>query len=162
MKIGVVLVGLVSFFQQVDLSTARANFEKAEKSKTNTAVLFNLLKDYHQSDAILQAYKGASSVLQARYVTDQKTKKKLVVEGIRVLEGAIKDNSINIEMRLIRLIIQENTPKVLKYKMNMDADKQMILANFASQSREVKGMIKRYATTRSTFFTVAELGKLSN
>lgn len=162
MKIGVVLLWLVTVLQQVDLPTVRANFENAEKSKSSTAALFNLLKDYDQPNAVLRAYKGASSVLQARYIVDQKTKRKLVIDGIRALEAAVKSSPDHVEIRLIRLIIQENTPKVLKYKLNMDADKQMILANFESQSREVKGLIKRYAMTRSKFFTATELGKLTN
>ena len=147
---------------QTDLGTVRADFEKADKSKETTAALYNSLKDYKKSNPVLLAYKGASATLQARYIADQKAKKKLVIEGIKELEAAVKSSPDNTEIRLVRLIIQENSPKILKYKMNMGEDKQMILANFASQHREVKEMIKRYATKRSKFFTAAELNKLSD
>ncbi|WP_140937289.1 hypothetical protein [Sphingobacterium lumbrici] len=161
MKILVALV--VSFFwmSSIDLGSIRADFEKAENSKANTEHLYNLLKDYDKGDPVIQAYKGAAYSLQARYTTDKKDKKELFVAGVKDIEAAIKSAPNNVEIRLIRLIIQENTPKMLKYKMEIDTDKQMILTNFSAQHTAVKGLIRRYATKRSTVFTASEMDKLS-
>lgn len=151
----------VTIFLQVDLSTVRSNFEKAESSKESTKTLYNSLKDYSKSDPVLLAYKGAAYGLQARYIADRKEKKNLFVAGAKDLEAAVKSAPNNVEIRLIRLIIQENTPKVLKYKENINEDKQMILTNFEVQTKVVKDAIRRYASSRSKVFTANDL-KLIN
>lgn len=152
----------ISLWLQVDLSSVRSNFEKADGSKEYTAALYNQLKNYNNTDPVLLAYKGAAYVLQARYVSDRKTKKELFVDGAKDIEKAVSTAPNNVEIRLVRLIIQENTPKILKYKGNINTDKQMILTNFDSQSKAVKDAVKRYATTRSTVFTVADLRMLTH
>lgn len=157
----IVLFLSVSSWFAPDLGTVRSAFEKADKSKDATTSLYNSLKDYERSDAVLLAYKGAATVLYARYQNNQNAKKKLVIEGIKTLESAVKIDSDNIEIRLVRLIIQENSPKILKYKTNISADKQIILTNFTKQSKAVKEIIKRYASQRSKLFTAAELRTLN-
>lgn len=151
----------VALFLQVDLSTVRSSFEKADSSKEQTASLYNSLKDYSKSDPLMLAYKGAAYGLQARYVTDRKEKKNLFLAGAKDLEAAVRLAPNNVEIRLVRLIIQENTPKVLKYKGNINEDKQMILTNFDKQTKVVKEAIRRYASSRSKLFTANDL-KLIN
>lgn len=156
------IIMALSLWIQVDLPTIRINFEKAEQSKVNTENLYNLLKDYNKSNHTIIAYKGASAALQARYESVAKKKKALFISGVTELEAAVAAAPENVEIRLIRFIIQENSPKILKYKVNLMEDKQMILAKFDAQSRPVRDVIKRYATTRSKLFSEAELLKLSN
>lgn len=152
----------ISIFLQTDLRAVRSNFEKAESSKENTAILYKQLKDYSKNDPVLLAYKGAAYGLQARYMVDKKKKKELFIAGAKDIEAAVLASPDNIEIRLVRLIIQENTPKILKYKENITADKQMILTNFESQPKVVKDAIRRYATTRSKVFTAVDLQKIAN
>ena len=144
----------------VDLSTVRRNFEEAKDSKIATEKLVGLLRNYQENDPLLMGYKGASLTLQARYEQGRSEKRDMVARGIHMLEGAIKSAPKNIELRLIRLAVQENSPKILKYKMNMSEDKQLILSNYAAQSVEVKAVIKRYAK-QSTFFTTEDGQKLA-
>lgn len=151
----------VALWLQVNLSSIRSNFEKADNSKEYTEKLYNQLKDYNKTDPLLLAYKGAAYGLQARYVNDKKRKKELFVAGAKNIESAVAMAPDDVEIRLIRLIIQENTPKVLKYKANINADKQMILTKFGSQSKTVKDAVRRYATTRSKVFTTVDLHVLS-
>lgn len=160
-KIFASVLWAISLLLQVDLSSVRSNFEKADSSKEYTATLYNQLKTYDKTDPVLLAYKGAAYALQARYVADRKTKKELFVDGAKEIEKAVSSAPNNVEIRLVRLIIQENTPKILKYKGNIDTDKQMILTNFESQSKAVKDAVKRYATTRSNVFTAADLRMLT-
>ena len=63
-------------------------------------------------------------------------------------------------MRLIRLSIQENTPKLLKYKANIEADKKQILLLFDKQSSDLKEYIKNYVK-QSKIFTEAEKQQLN-
>ena len=71
-----------------------------------------------------------------------------------------KSNPNNVEARLIRLSIQENTPKLLKYKANIDADKKQILLLFDKQSSDLKEYIKNYVK-QSKIFTEAEKQQLN-
>lgn len=162
MNVVLSIIMTLSVWLQTDLPSIRTNFEKAEQSKANTENLYNSLKDYNKSNHTIMAYKGASAALQARYVTDAKKKKALFIAGVKELEAAVKSAPENIEIRLIRLIIQENSPKILKYKMNLKEDKQMILAKFDLQNHPIREVIKRYASTRSKLFSETELSKLSN
>lgn len=146
---------LLLFFQ-VDLSSVRAQFQAADQSKDHTVKLANSLKDYKGSDAVLLAYKGASIAMQAKFEANRKTKKTLFIDGVTLLENAVVSSPNNIEIRLIRLIMQENTPKILKYKSNITADKQLIVSQYAKQSAVVKKEISTYAK-RSKLFTAAEL-----
>ncbi|WP_164109485.1 MULTISPECIES: hypothetical protein [Sphingobacterium] len=146
-----------SLWFEVDLSSVRSNFEKSDTSKEFTATLYNQLKNYSKTDPVLLAYKGASYTLQARYVSDRKMKKELFIDGAKDIESAVAAAPNNIEIRLVRLIIQENTPKILKYKGNINTDKQMILTNFDTQPKVVKEAVRRYASTRSKIFTATDL-----
>ncbi|ERJ58483.1 hypothetical protein [Sphingobacterium paucimobilis] len=151
----------ISFWFQIDLSSVRSNFEKSDTSKEAAATLYNQLKNYNKTDPVLLAYKGAAYAMQARYASDRKDKKELFVAGAKDIESAVAAAPNNVEIRLVRLIIQENTPKILKYKGNINTDKQMILSNFGSQTKVVKDMVKRYADSRSAVFTAAELRTLT-
>ena len=141
---------------QVDLSSVRAQFQASEQSQEHTLKLVNTLKDYKGSNAVLLAYQGASIAMQAKFETERKTKKTLFIEGVKNLEKAVQTAPKDVEIRLIRLIIQENTPKILKYKSNIEEDKKMIVSNYSSQSAVVKKEISTYAK-RSKLFTAAEL-----
>lgn len=161
MNILISLFLLLGVYFQTDLATVRSNFEKAGDSKGNTTIFYNSLKDYNGKDNTIAAYKGAAFALQARYTGDRKHKKELFVAGAKDLEAAIAKDPTNVELRFIRLIIQENTPKILKYKGDLTTDKQMIITSFAKQPTVVKEAIKRYALKKSTLFTAAELRKLN-
>ncbi|TDS14527.1 hypothetical protein [Sphingobacterium paludis] len=145
----------------VDLTSVRKNFEEAKDSKAVTEKLYTMLCNYREDDPLLIGYKGASFTLKARYEQGRSEKREMVAQGIKTVEGAIKLAPKNIELRLIRLAVQENSPKILKYKMNMQEDKQLIVANFAAQPAEVKSMIKRYAK-QSAFFTAEDAKKIGN
>lgn len=100
---------------------------------------------------IYQAYKGAAIALKSRYAIDAKTKRKLFVEGVKGVELALKNNPDNAEIRLIRLSIQENTPKILKYKAHIGEDKKILLDSFGQQTPALKAYIKKYANQSKVF-----------
>ncbi len=153
---GVLLVFLTLFSSWgIDLDSVRKQFEEAKASKESTESLYKLLKDYQKDDPVLLAYKGAALTLRARYLNERSAKKDMVAQGIALLERAVKASPRQVEVRLIRLAIQENSPKILKYKMNIAEDKQMILSNTSAQSTAVKSLVKRYVK-QSQLFTAEE------
>src|SRR5690606_1373192 len=142
-----------------DLSTVREHFRKAKDSQSATLTLYQELSDYTKDDPVLLTYKGASQVLKARFEKDRARKKEFVSRGIKEIEESVRVAPTKIEIRLVRLAIQENSPKILKYKGAMEEDKQMILSNFESQSSAVKTIIRQYVA-QSDYFTQSEKEKV--
>ncbi|MEO9891955.1 hypothetical protein [Aurantibacter sp.] len=102
--------------------------------------------------AILIAYKGAFSTLKSKHSKQIKDKKTYFKDGVALIELAIERDANNIEIRCLRLGVQENTPKFLKYKSDIPADKQYILDHFKSEnSQEIKNFIKGYIQQSKTF-----------
>ncbi len=91
----------------------------------------------------------------------RKEKKELFVEGVKLIESAIKTEPNNLEIRLIRLSIQENTPKILNYKKNITEDKRFIVAQFAKQNQSLKEYVQSFVS-QSSVFTAEEKQTILN
>ncbi|SFN21405.1 hypothetical protein SAMN05421738_108106 [Algoriella xinjiangensis] len=149
----------ITFFFGLTLSELRTDFENAAKSAKNVDILYNKLDDYTGNNQTIVAYKGASVILKARFVKDKATKKKYFTDGATLINDAVKNDSKDVENRLIRLIIQENIPKFIKYNQNIQQDKQFIVDNYNSAPKEVQTLVKTYAKKYNTF-TPQQLKKL--
>ncbi len=92
-----------------------------------------------------RAYKGALMMKKSSFEKTPKDKIELFKQGKTLLEKEIGANSKNTEYRFLRLIIQENTPAILKYQSNIAEDAQWIEANYSSLDSDVKSSIVSYA-----------------
>lgn len=142
-----------------NFSDVREQYYAASKTKQNAEKFYNSLSKYDKENKTLLAYKGAALALKSKFTSDKKSKKALFIEGITLLENMVKTDADNAEIRLIRLSIQENTPKFLKYKANIEEDKKIILSSFDKQSKELKEYITIYVN-QSKVFTEAEKKKI--
>lgn len=91
------------------------------------------------------AYIGALIMKHSQFWETPKEKATHFREGKNLLEQAISSKPTNAEFRFLRLAIQENTPKVLKYKINLEEDKNLIIEKFGTLDAIVKKVIKTYA-----------------
>jgi hypothetical protein len=66
------------------------------------------------------------------------------------LEKAILKNNKNAEYRFLRLIIQENAPKVLKYNANIKEDVKVVSSEYLSFASEVKSAVVNYSKTSAS------------
>lgn len=162
MKVFLSIVFAITFsvFQSYNLPDIRKMYVASSNSKANTNTFYDFMNKYSKNDETLLAYKGASIALKSKFTSGLKQKKEGFIKGVTILENVIKVNPNNIEARLIRLSIQENTPKLLKYKGNIDADKKQILYLFNKQSLDLKEYIKKYAS-QSLVFNTAEKQQLN-
>lgn len=161
MKLAITLLTTLYIFFCQELPTVRQNYIEASKNQKNTEEFYSLMENYNKDNKTLLAYKGASIAMKARYAKQIKQKKNLFVEGIKILENALKSDPNNLEIRLIRLSIQENSPKILKYKNNIDEDKKLLLSNFNKQNQALKEYIKDYIV-QSNGFTDKEKKSILN
>ena len=154
---------LMSFILVVcqELPNARKAYIDASKSQKNAEAFYDLMANYNYQNEVLLAYKGASIALKAKYAKQIKLKKSLFIEGVTIIEKSIKIEPNNIETHLIRLSIQENSPKILNYKSNIDEDKKIILTNFDKQNQSLKIFIKDYIQ-QSTIFSEKEKKSIIN
>jgi hypothetical protein len=141
-----------TFGEAQDVSKVRAAYGSLEKDPVATQALYDVLKDVSEEKTLLAGYKGAIVMLQAKHVKGIKNKKKLFKDGLVLLEGAIEVYPNNIEMRTLRMSIQENAPKFLKYNKQIEEDKKFILENLKNTtSSSVKVFVNSYVSQSKLF-----------
>ena len=147
-----VLLVLTSFLEP-NLLEVRKNFVQANDSKEISVKLHTALESVtKESKLVLVAYKGAANTLMAKHSKGIKQKKGFFKEGVMYLEFAIEKSPKNIEIRCLRLSVQEHSPKILKYKKNIKEDKQFLIDNFKKTTdKAVKKFVKDYVLQSSVF-----------
>ena len=93
------------------------------------------------------AYEGALLMKKAGLATKIKDKLIFFKAGHAKLESAIKNNSTNVEYKFLRLVIQEKSPKILKYKSEIIDDKNIIISSFKILSPTVQKAIREFSKT---------------
>lgn len=160
MKAILTLFLFITFLNNQDLSEVRKQFIAAATSKSVAEDLYNKLTNIsNEGSKTLVAYKGAARAIMAKFASRQGDKMKYFKEGAKLLEYAIKSEPGNIEIRMIRLSIQENAPKITGYKHNINEDKDFILNNYHIQNNVLKEFLKGYIV-QSKAFSESEKAKL--
>lgn len=132
---------LVAF--QADISKKELYSVLAEESLESVDQLIGRLEKSNNSQ-LTQAYIGALNMKKAGLIKGPGAKLKQFKEGAEVLEKIIDENPDIAEYRFLRLIIQENAPKILKYNKQIEDDKELILSKFDSLEKSLQTEIKNY------------------
>jgi len=148
-----ILTALSLNIQSLNFDAVRTAYKEAAQDKSKVEAFHKRLSKVTKEDnAVLIAYKGASIALLAKKAKTIKDKKEGFIKGVSFVEYALKKAPNNIEVRFIRLSIQENTPKLLKYKGNLEEDKLFILAQFKNiKFSHLKNHIKDYISHSKVF-----------
>ncbi|SIP92829.1 hypothetical protein SAMN05880574_102140 [Chryseobacterium sp. RU37D] len=141
------LAAFILFFQS-SLETLRESYTKANSSNANTEAFINAAEKTSGSDAVIQGYKAAAQIMEAK--TAKTNRKALVKSGATSLESIIKNNPNNAELRVIRMSVQENIPKIVAYRGSLKDDKAFLLNNYNKQNASLKNYIKRFAAQSKT------------
>ncbi len=97
-----------------------------------------------------EAYEGALLMKKAGMGGNPKEKLELFKSGKIKLETCIKKDSLNSEFRFLRLIIQENAPKIMKYSSEIKKDSEFIQRSFKSLPVVVREAISDYSKRSKT------------
>lgn len=157
MKLILTFVTAFLFFFQSDLEALRSSYAKANDSSTNTSHFIDVAAKQSGSDPVTLGYKAAAKIMEAK--VSKGNRKALVKTGATNLEEVIKNNPNNAELRLIRLSVQENIPKIVGYRGSLKDDKAFLLNNYSKQNAALKNYIKRFAMQSKTI-TEAERATL--
>ncbi|MDR0802780.1 hypothetical protein [Fluviicola sp.] len=102
------------------------------------------LKNAKESSEV-NAFKGTLQMKAAQFQKTAKEKMELFNAGKKMLESEIKLNDGNVEYRFLRLLIQENAPKQLKYNGNISEDVTAIIAGYGKLKEATKAALEAYA-----------------
>mgnify|MGYP001092261465 CR=1 FL=1 len=138
-----------------DLDQIRKEFKLATNNRESALALRKEPESVSQQDnMVLVAYKGAVMALSAKYTRENMERKNLFKDGVSLLEYAVSQKPENIEIRCLRFSIQENSPKFLKYKSNIQEDKAFILNQYENtNSKAVKDFVKSFVLQSAEFNT---------
>ncbi len=139
--------------QAQDLKSLRETYPQAVQDSAIATELGEQLAGVDEgSKPVLLAYKGAVLTLKARFSKKKSDKKEFFKEGVGLIEAAIAAEPENLEIRYLRLGVQENSPRFLGYHKNIEEDKDFILKNYASvSSAGLRRVIKDFVMGSKSF-----------
>ena len=148
MSFNVVIAFLILFFEVFSGNISRKKFYlifEGESSQNIEQLILTLEENPTQN-----AYLGALKMKLSGLIKSGPSKLKMFKEGKILLEEEINNNPNSVEWRFLRLVIQENAPKIVKYQNNLEQDSSFISTHFKSVDKELKKTIKKYATQSKT------------
>ena len=149
------LIGVLLLFvlgNLPDLTEIRSLYVGAGNSEPTAKILNGKLESVDpQGDKALVAYKGAALTLQAKFSGKLQEKIRLMKKGAGLIDGAATTEPNNVEIRLIRLSVQENVPAIVNYRKNKKEDKAYILAHYKSLEGALKTYVKNFMLQSKSF-----------
>lgn len=119
---------------------------KALSSNNIEAIQIQIEKVQQSSLENKQAYEGALLMKKSGLMKGPAKQKLSVFKSGRTkLEESISKDSQNAEFRFLRLIIQENAPKVVKYHQDISEDVEMIKDQFKNLAPALRQVITDYS-----------------
>ena len=152
MKLLLTIFCFLFSFSNPDIAEIRKLYPNAANSETASKEFLSKLSEITtESNKTLLAYKGSSVTISAKFKKKISDKIKAFKEGAKLVELAVGSEPNNIEIRLIRLSIQENVPAVVKYNKNKKEDTAFILAHYSEQSYALKAYLKTFISQSKSF-----------
>ncbi|MFT3793706.1 hypothetical protein [Flavobacterium sp.] len=144
------------FLSNPDIAEVRKLYTDAAKSEANADAFSNKLAIVPDNDdnKVLVAYKGCALTLQSKFSGKLSEKISFMKEGAKLIDAAAAAEPGNIEIRMIRLSVQESVPRIVNYRANKTEDKAMIVKHF-KDAGELKDYIRNFIN-QSKSFTAAE------
>lgn len=151
-------IGLL--FLATDLADVRKMYPDASKSKATADAFYSLMADVDEnhSNKVLVAYKGCAETLKSKFSSNIPDKIKFMKAGAKMIDGAVTSEPDNVEIRMIRLSVQENVPSIVNYRANRKEDHDFIIENYG-KNPSTKEYVKNFIL-RSKSFTSAEKNSL--
>lgn len=135
-----------------DLVAERELYPVAHKDEQASTELLKLTAEADTSVATQKAYRGAALMVAAQFANGIGGKLKLFNEGKDLMAKAAEAAPESVEVRFLRMTVQENAPAFLLYKGDLQQDKDFILGHFpAVKDAGLKKMIRTHARTSSVY-----------
>ena len=142
-----IIISLLLYFaniqaQDLNLSELRELYIEASFEENKANKLYELTKNSSiESDYKNFSYHAIAILLQSKFSINPIDKLKSFGEGKEQLEKVISQYPKDIELRFLRFCVQDGTPAILDYKLNMEEDSQFIKNNISTTSEELQQFI---------------------
>ena len=139
------LPGMIINAKQLPLNFDPSAFYEAIAGK-DTNELNAVLAELKQSAIpAREAYEGTILMKKSGMLSKAKDKLSVFKSGRAKLEAAIQKDPGNCEYRFLRLIIQENVPRIVRYKSNIKEDSMLIHESYEKLPAIVQQAVKDYS-----------------
>jgi hypothetical protein len=140
-------VFMLLFWIADDPAKAKIIVQKFEKAAFYDAMASGDLTAIDKELDVVKAkdgYEGALLMRKAGLVKKPKEKLALFKAGRIKLETALLADNENAEFHFLRLAIEEHAPKIVKYRKDIEKDKELVIKNFKNISPAVQHAILDY------------------
>lgn len=134
----------------------RVAFYKALSSEE--IVLLDAQLNSFKNNKSLKGYEAALLMRKAGLVSAISQKYSLFKNGSKQLEESIKLQPANTELRFLRLMIQEQAPRILNYRGSIEEDVQIVIKGYKDFPKETQHAIVGYCK-KSTELNIKDLKK---
>jgi len=148
---GIVVLGK-SVQQKLDKAAFYAVMDRGNLEEVNNEI--DLVAASSSSEK--EGYTGALLMRKAGLVRLPSQKLKFFKAGRIKFDTAILADKDNVEYHFLRFAIQEHAPKIVKYRADIEADKQVIIKAYKNLSPVVQHAIMDY-TKNSKLLQASEL-----
>jgi hypothetical protein len=100
-----------------------------------------------------EGYDGALLMKKSGMIARPKEKLRIFKVGRNKMETALRADSLNVEFRFLRLVIEEHAPKIVKYSSHIEKDKSFIKDNFKTLSPVVQHAVLDYCKISKVLHT---------
>ena len=146
----------VSFVHVDEILELRTSFQKALTSSKSATDLNTLTAK--QETAIKKAYHGVSYTLLGKHATNPIKKLEYLKKGLPILNQAVQDKPLDVEIRFLRFTVEENVPSFVQIERHVNTDKYFLVNNL-KPSHTYYEFIKNYLK-QSKSLTDSEKSKL--
>lgn len=117
----------LSFGQNIQQE--RTHLDKAHHSKSYAKQHLKTFEKRTIKKPIILGFKAMAYMVMANHVSNPFKKLSYFKKGKKLLNFSIKKDPKNIELRFLRLMVQEKAPKIAGYRENISDDKKFVLQN---------------------------------
>lgn len=139
-----ILAFAASTFSKTDFFTTLSSGSQSEIEKIEQKIASD------KQGISQQAYLGTIKMKLSEFEKTPGDKLKGFKSGKNLLELSIAEEPNNVEFRFLRLIIQENAPKMLKYNTEISADAAFVKTNYDKLSKELKTAVSNYSKSSTS------------
>lgn len=120
-------------------------YQKSGLKEESCRKLIELLESFDEyEDPLLYGYKASATMIMAKHVSNPFSKLRYFKKGKEMLEDAIDARPGNVELRMLRLLVQSNIPDFLGYDDSIESDKTFIFNKISELKNE---QLKNYIMT---------------
>ena len=128
--------------QEISLAELREMYLDAPFQVDKANKLYELTKNSSIESSYKEyTYHAIAILLRSKFSLNPIYKLKSFKEGKEQLEKVINQYPKDIELRFLRLCVQDGTPAILDYKLKMEEDSQFIKNNISTTSQELQQFI---------------------